>query len=194
MDEQRQLADLVLDSLRAGNVPWRFPHNRQPEFAAMFGRFFTGEPLTEAEVDYSELDAIIKATGAKVTHHWRCPKPRCDRPPLDRILLPPRSRFINDQQYHASRIHEVIHFLEQPWRVGWIGSAHQSELVCEAGTGFLESHLRLPHDQDNTNVLKWLPKWAEGIEADPNYLYRAVGVAEFSVRYLLDLRCRKAAA
>src|SRR5947209_1594004 len=167
MNDQRKLADLVLDSLRAGAVPWRFPHNRLPEFVALFGQFFTGEPLTEAEVDYGELDAIIKATGAKITHHWRCPKPRCDRPPLDRILLPPASRFMNDRQYHASRIHEVVHYLEQPWRVGWIGSDHQAELVAECATGFLEAHLRLPHDDDNTNINKWLPMWAEGIEEDP---------------------------
>jgi antirestriction protein ArdC len=192
--ERQETATFVLASLHEGNAAWRFPFNQQAEFKALFGRFFTGEPLTEAEVSYDALDAIIAATGAKITHHWRCPKPRCDRPPLDRILLPPRSRFINDRQYHASRIHEVVHFLEQPWRVGWIGSDHQGEMVAECATGFLEAHLRLPHDQDNTNINKWLPKWAEGIQADPNYLYRAVAVADSSVRYLLDLRRLKAAA
>jgi antirestriction protein ArdC len=194
VSDQRKLADLVLASLRAGAVPWRYSNNVMPEFAPLFGKFFTGEPQTEAKVSYNELDEIIASTGARITHHWRCRKPRCDRPPLDRILLPPRSRFIDDRQYHASRIHEVIHFLEAPWRVGWIGSGHQAELVAECGTGFLESCLRLPHDTDNTNINKWLPKWVEGIVADPNYLVRAVGVAEFSVRYLLDLRRTKTAA
>ena len=190
--ERRDLADLVLETLQAGIVPWRYPVNVMPEFKLTFGTFFTGEPLAEA--DYGELDAIIKATGARITHHWRCPKPRCDRPPLDRILLPPRSRFCDEQQYQASRIHEVLHFLEQPHRVGWVGSSHQAELVAECGTGFLESHLRLPHDQDNTNVVKWLPKWAEGIEADPAYLFDAVAQAEGAVRYLIDLRDKKETA
>jgi antirestriction protein ArdC len=193
VNEQRKLANLVLESLRAGAVPWRFPYNRQPEFAPLFGTFFTGEPLTEAEVDYRELDDIIAATGARITHHWRCPKPRCDRPPLDRILLPPRSRFIDDRQYHAVRIHEVVHYLESG-RVGWVGSDHFSEFVAECATGFLESHLRLPHDQDNTNIQKWLPKWTEGIEANPACLHRAVDFADRSVNYLLDLRRRREAA
>src|ERR1019366_6188541 len=92
MNEQRELADLVLDSLRAGAVPWRFPHNRQPEFAGMFGQFFTGEPLTEAEVDYAELDSIIAATGAKITHNGRSRKPRFHRL-RDKIVLPLRSCF-----------------------------------------------------------------------------------------------------
>lgn len=193
MNDQRRLADLTLASLRAGTVPWRFPHNQQPEFKPLFGRFFTGEPLTEAEVDYAELDAIIKATGAKIIHNGQSRKPRFHRL-KDKIVLPLRSVFQNEAHYQASRIHEVLHYLEQPGRVGWIGSDHQSEMVCEAGTGMLESLLRLPHDQDDTNIRKHLAKWIEGIEADPNYLIRAAAVAEFSVRYLLDLRSRKAAA
>jgi len=194
MNDQRQLAALVLESLKAGSVPWRYPHNRIPEFVTMFGQFFTGEPLTEADVDYAELDAIIRATGVKITHHWRCPKPRCDRPPLDRILLPPRSRFIDDRQYHATRIHELIHFLEQPWRVGWVGPADQGELIAECATGMIESHLRLPHDEDNTNVTKWLPAWASAIEANPAYLLDAIAQAERCVSYMHDCRVKLEAA
>ena len=187
----RELAAAVLEALHEGIAPWRHPFNVMAELAPTFGQFFIGEPLTEAEVEYGEVDAIIAAVGAKITHHWRCVKPRCDRPPLDRILMPPRSRFWNESQYQATRIHEVLHFLEQPNRVGWIGRNDQSEMVCEIATGFLEAHLRLPHDQDNTNIEKWLPKWAIGIEADPAYLFNAVAQAEESVRYLLDLRHRR---
>jgi antirestriction protein ArdC len=194
VNEQRELADRVLASLRAGTVPWRFPHNRLPEFAPLFGKFFTGEPLTEAEVNYGEAEAIIAATGAKVSHHWRVKKPRCERPPRARILLPPKSRFINDAQYIASKLHELIHYVEAPWFANWVGPADRGEMIAEVGTGFLESHLRLPHDQDNTNILKWLPKWIEGIRADSAYLFDAVAQAERSVNYLLDLRREKAAA
>jgi len=193
MTDQRELADRVLKEVTEGVIPWRYPINVMPEFKPLFGKFFTGEPLTEAEVSYAELDAIIAATGAKIIHNGQSRKPRFHRR-KDKIVLPLRSVFQNEAHYQASRIHEVLHYLEQPGRVGWIGSDHQSELVCEVGTAFLESHLQLRHDQDNTNVLKWLPRWAEGIEADPNYLIRAVAVAEFSVRYLLDLRKRKEAA
>jgi hypothetical protein len=116
-----------------------------PEFKPTFGRLYTGAPLAEAS--YTELDAIIAATGAGITHHWRS-KPRYDRPPLDRILLPPRSRFINDQQYHASRIHEVIHFLSI--RGGRHGSALLTRASLSQSVGQDFSNLRLPHDQDNT--------------------------------------------
>ena len=108
--------------------------------------------------------------------------------------MPPRSWFLSPSTFHASRIHEVLYFLEQPHRVGWIGSDHQAELVAEIGTAFLESHLGLPHDQDNYNVRKWLPAWTSGINTSPAYLLDAVAQAERSVKYLLGLRHKKEAA
>ncbi len=194
MECRSQLAAAVLEALQEGIAPWRHPFNVMPELAPTFGKFYRGEPLSEAEAEYGEVDSIIAAVGVKITHHWRCPKPRCDRPPLDRILMPPRSRFWNEAQYQATRLHEVFHFLEQPWRVGWIGRNDQSELVCEIGPALLESYLRLPPDQCNANIEKWLPKWVEGIEADPAYLFDAVTQAERAVNYLLDLPRKKAAA
>ena len=193
MDNRRELAAAVLEALHEGIAPWQHPFNVMPEFAPTFGKFFTGEPQNEGEADYAELDGIIAATGAKMTHHWRCVKPRYDRPPLDRILMPPRSRFWNEAQYQATRIHEVLHYLESHG-VGWIGSDHHSELVCEIGTGFLESHLRLPPDRDTANIEKWLPAWADGMKEDPAYLFDAVAQAERAVNYLLELRRKKAAA
>ncbi len=186
-EQRRQLAMLVLASLRAGNPPWRFPFSRQPAFGPLFGGYGTGEPPAEGEVDYGVAEAVIKATGARISHHRRCQRPRCDRPPLDRILLPPRSRFSSQAQYVATKLHEVLHYVEQPWRAGWVGADHQGELVAECGTGFLEAHLGLPHDTDNTNVEKWLPKWAEQIEQRPDYLFDAVAQAERSVEYILGL-------
>ena len=186
----RDLALAVLEGLQEGIASWRYPNSVMPELAPSFGRFFRGEPLVK--VDYTELDSIIKATGAKFTHHWRCSVPRCDRI-RDKIVMPLRSYFTNEATYHATRIHEVLHHLEQPWRLGWIGSDHQSELVSEIGTGFLESYLRLPPDQDNTNINKWLPTWKREIEANHRYLFDAVAQAERSVNYLIGLRRRKAA-
>lgn len=192
---RKELASVVVEALQDGIAcPWHFPINVMPEFKALFGKFFVGEPVTDADADYTELDSILAATGAKFTHHWRVPKPRCERPPQDRILMPPRSWFVSDRTYHASRIHECLHYLEQPFRVGWIGSDHQAEMVAEIGTSFLESHLRLPHDQDDINIRKWLPAWTEGIYADPAYLFDAVAQAERAVRYLLGLRRTKEAA
>jgi antirestriction protein ArdC len=188
----RDIAEAVLEALHEGIVAWRYPFNVMPELAMTFGKFFQGEPMAKAS--YAELDAIIAATGAKITHHWRCRRPVCDRPPKDRILMPPRSYFSDEPQYRGTLIHEVLHYLEAPWRVGWIGSDDQSEMVSEIGTGLLESYLRLPHDQDNANIEKWLPYWDEGIRRNHRYLFDSIAQAERAVNYLLDLRRRKEAA
>jgi antirestriction protein ArdC len=189
----RELASVVLDALYEGIVPWRHPFNMEPELKPTFGKFVMGEPRSDAEAYYGKLDEIIRATGARVVHHWRVKKPKFDRI-RDRILMPPRSKFLSERTYHSCRIHEALHFVEAPNRVGWIGSSHQSELVCEIGTSFLEAYLRLPPDQDSANVNKYLPWWAMEITYDPAYLFDAIAQAERAVNYLLDLRHHKEAA
>jgi antirestriction protein ArdC len=130
-------------------------------------------------------EAVIRAVGVKIVHHRSCRRPRCDRPPFERILLPSRSRFLTDAQYVATKLHELLHYVEQPWRAGWVGPDHQGELVAECGTGFLEAALELPHDDDNTNIEKWLPAWAEEVGANPDYLFDAVAQAGRSVEFIL---------
>ena len=146
-----------------------------PELAPTFGKFFTGEPLTEAEADYGELDGIIKATGVKVKHHWNCRKPRYHRL-QDRIVMPLQSYFQTVAHYRGTLIHEILHHVEH--RVGWIGSDHQAEMVAEIGTAFIECSSPASPRSGQTNIEKWLPKWAEGIKADPAYLFDAVAQAE----------------
>ena len=189
----RELAAAVVEALQEGIAPWRHPFNVLPELAPTFGKFFTGEPVAEKEANYAEIDGIIKATGAKVKHHWNCRKPRYHRL-QDRIVIPLQSYFQTVAHYRGTLIHEILHHVEQPHRVGWIGSDHQAELVAEIGTAFIESYLRLPHDQEIANIQKWLPWWTREITSNCAYLFDAVAQAERAVMYLLDLRRRRKAA
>lgn len=135
------------------------------------------------EPDYAQIGTIIEATRADIRHHSRVKRPRYDRPPQDRIMLPPKSRFIDDAQYWATVVHEIIHWSE--WRVGWTGSDHLGELIAEIGTGYLESELGLPHDKDMTNHNKWVAVWIENIEKNPKYLFDAAAQAARTVDYVL---------
>jgi antirestriction protein ArdC len=135
------------------------------------------------EPDYSHVESIIEATRADIRHHPRVKRPRYDRPPDDRIMLPPRSRFIDDAQYYATKVHEILHWAE--WRIGWTGSADMGELIAEIGTGYLESELGLPHDQDMTNHNKWVGIWVANIESNPKYLFDAAAQAARAVDYVL---------
>ena len=58
----------------------------------------------------------------------------------------------------------------------------------------LMSILRLPHDTNNTHILRWVAWWALEIAIDPDYLYESLTLAEEGVEYLLGLLRRRAAA
>ena len=134
-------------------------------------------------VDYSEAEAIIKATGAKIRHHRQRRIPMYLRPPQDRILLPSRASFNDDQQYCATKFHEVVHHSES--RLGWSGSADQGEMIAEAATGIIEAELGLPHDADLLNHNLWLPTWIERIQTSPTYLIDAAAQASRAVNFVL---------
>lgn len=153
--------------------------------AVLSAKFFRGEPQSVAEADYTPVDAIIEAVGVRVRHHWNCRKPRYLRE-QDRIVLPLKLYFQNEAHYQTTRLHEVFHAVEN--RTSWTGPGHQGELIAEAGTGMLLTHLQLPHDSDDTNSNKYLAWWAMEISFDPAYLFDAIAQAERSVNYLLGLR------
>ena len=54
MDDQ-QLAERFVASLRAGNPPWRFPHNLHPDFEPLFGKFYVS-----VRTPFDELGALLE--------------------------------------------------------------------------------------------------------------------------------------
>jgi len=191
--DDKQFVERFVASLRVGNPPWRFPHNLHPDFEPLFGKFYGGEPRSVADADFSVVDEIIGAVGVKFRHHWNCRRPQFNRG-RDSIVLPLKCDFQDEAQYQTTRLHEVFHALEQPNRLDLELRGHQAELVAEAGAGMLMSHLRLPHDTDNTHVLRWVSWWALEIAIDPEYLFESLAMAEEGVEYLLGLLRGRAAA
>lgn len=190
---RREIARSFVFALREGKAPWRFPHNRLPHFAPYFDRFFTGEPRSMADSNYSAVDSIIEGVGVKVGHHWNCRRPRYWRD-QDRIILPPKMYFQDEAHYQATRLHEICHAIERSDRANWSGPAHQAELVAETSTSMVLSGLQLACDTDNTNQNKWLPWWTMEITWDHGYLFESLAQAEKSASYLLDLHRRQEAA
>jgi len=132
-------------------------------------------------VDYSMVESLIAASGAVIYHD--ATYPHYDRG-TDNIFLPDRTCFLNQQQYIATKIHELFHWVED--RTGWDGPEDQGEFAAEIGTGYLESIFGLPHDADMTNCLKWLPAWVYGIETNPEYLFKAAAQAAKGLEFLLS--------
>ena len=129
------------------------------------------------------MQEIVKATGAKIRHHVNVEIPRYDRAPLDRIMLPPKKRFIDKSQYYSALLHEEAHLSES--RIGWVKPIHQGELFAEIVSGYMESELEIPHDPDMTHHNKWVDVWIYEIEKDPKYLFDAAAYAAKSIDWIL---------
>lgn len=154
--------------------------NAEQTFGLNMGQYIITE---QGPPDYDKAEDVIEATRAKFRHHRLCKMPRYDRAPKDRILLPPRDRFLDQAQYMATKLHELVHWAES--RTGWVGPLDQGELMAEIATGYLERELGLPHDTDLTNHEKWASKWIEEIEKCPKYLFDAAAHAARTVDYIL---------
>lgn len=133
--------------------------------------------------DYRNVEETVKATGARIRHHVNIEVPRYDRAPLDRIMLPPKKRFVDNAQYWAAVLHELVHMSES--RIGWLKPGHQGELLAEIASGYLESELEILHDLDMTHHNKWVDLWIYEIEKDPKYLFDAAAFAAKSVDWIL---------
>jgi putative DNA primase/helicase len=160
--------------------------NAEQTFGMNIGKWLVTQ---QATATYNEAEAVVKATGAKILHHRSCQMPRYDRPPKDRILLPSKARFMDEAQYLATKLHELVHWAE--CRTGWCGPSHQGELVAEIATGYLETELGLPHDTDLTNHDKWKATWVREIEENPKYLFDAAAHAARSVDYIIRFSRRQ---
>lgn len=131
--------------------------------------------------DYSQAEVLVNATKANIIERSNLIGPQYDRE-LDSILLPPRSYFIDDAQYWATKFHELVHWTES--RLNWRGSPDQGELIAEIATGYLESDLDLCHDSDKANHNKWMPIWIDNIEKDPKYLLDSAAQAARVIDYI----------
>ena len=63
-------------------------------------------PELVAEIPDDNVDRFIQATGADIRHGG---SRACFVPSLDIIQLPPRSSFVDDNNYHATTLHELGH-------------------------------------------------------------------------------------
>lgn len=185
-NDKKYATKLVLNALLDGGVPWRWPLCRKPEFAKLFGRFYSGMPNFESP-DYSRLDSIVSKLGVKIVHHWKRKNPAFYLY-QDRIAMPSRSGFLSDAEYHGARTHEVMHYLEQPWRLKWDKTVDKSELMAEIGQCLIESYFRLAPAQDDTNIRKWLLVWDQQMQRSSQYLFDAIEQAESSLKYLIKLQ------
>lgn len=159
-----------------------------------------GTPTTFSVSRYASAERIVEATGAEIC--WGHEGPCYERPPLDRILLPARTFFLDSGQLTATLLHEILHWSE--WRLGWPGTNQWTEderyavgeLRAEIGTVLFERKLRLPHCDDLTNYEMHRESWLGLLRNDPSLARELTRSAVEATEFILGLyqRYRKGRA
>lgn len=173
---------------------------RQP-FAKTFTVFHASQiegmpPLERADKAFNQVEraeALLKASGAKITHDGG------DRAfysvTEDAIRLPHKNAFKNEQAYYATALHELGHWTGAEHRMAREGFGDdrlgdmkvraREELVAEIASTFMQTETGLQPDMDNHAA--YVDSWIEMLQGDKNTLFRAARDAEAATDYVLAL-------
>lgn len=110
-------------------------------------------------------------------------------PSADAIYMPSRGAFISDEAYISTLMHEAVHAMGHPSRLGryelgktgklaGIEAYTQEELVAEVGAAFVCSEIGVECQIPNSAA--YLRGWLEAIKADPTMVVKAASDAEKS--------------
>lgn len=148
-----------------------------------FPPFTEGSPKNQEESIKLGL-SYLDSSACKVTE---CAQPKAFYSPgMDRIVLPLKAMFRDEESYIATGFHEMVHSTGHPSRLnrdlnhpfGTPGYAKE-ELRAELGAMFLKADLGLSfqgdHFQSHSNYLN---SWIQVLGKDPHELFRAASDAE----------------
>ncbi len=114
----------------------------------------------------------------------------------DEIVLPDRSRFTRQDDYYATRFHELVHAVGSPSRLardkGRYGTPEYAfeELVAELGASFLCANFGIKGTlQGHEN---YIASWIQLLEDDKKAIQRAASLADRAATYILERYCHPA--
>ena len=134
------------------------------------------------DVDRSEFDKAVEATGAEIRYGGD--KAVYYRPPHDFIKMPHEEQFHDFPAFAETLLHECCHWTE--WRTGWSGTYAEGELRAEIGGCFLATALGLPNSNDLTNHAAYVQNWLQSLENDPKFIFRASAAASKAADFILN--------
>lgn len=115
-------------------------------------------------------------------------------PSLDTIYLP--SGYSKEEEGYAVVAHEIIHSTGHKSRlkrdgivdISFFGSHSYSyeELIAELGSMFLCNDLKLDNESSQRNSAAYLAHWANKLNDNPNWIWKAAGEASRATGFVLD--------
>lgn len=134
----------------------------------------------EKKVEYNKIDKIVKNCGVPVEYGGN---QACYIPSEDKIYMPPKETFKNENSYYATMLHEIAHSTGHQSRLnrpiantyGTKAYAYE-ELIAEFSSVFIGQEKGLKYDTENNKA--YLQGWVSVLKNDPNALFRAAAQAE----------------
>ena len=107
-------------------------------------------------------------------------------PADDKIILPPREAFINDEAFLGTLLHEMAHSTGHKSRldrsiINQFGSEDyaREELRAEMAAIFMEGDFQIKYDKEHFNShTQYLESWIGALKKDKNELFRAISDAQ----------------
>lgn len=146
------------------------------------------EALSTTQVPHLEaVEIFVRNTGAVITYGGAT---ACFRPTPDDILLPERSRFVDEIHLYSTLLHEMTHWSGAKHRLdrdlsGRFGteSYAMEELVAELSASFLCADLGVAHDPRG-NTASYLESWLKVLKNDKRAIVSAAAKAQAAADYL----------
>lgn len=135
--------------------------------------------------DFEPAEKAIAATGADI----RIASEACYyRPPMDFILMPPKSQFQQGvgglTEWYSTCLHELSHWSEI--RLNWTGSYGLGELRAEMAACFLCAELGIPSHNPVENHAAYLAAWINTISEDHRAIFKISSAANAAADFILS--------
>jgi antirestriction protein ArdC len=143
------------------------------------------KPREEPEVRYAHADGFVRATGAAINHGE---DKACFIPSRDMILMPHRASFSGEEHYHATLLHECVHWsghekrLNRDLKNRFGTEAYAAEeLIAELGAAFLCAHLGIEGELRHAGYIQ---SWIKILKEDQRAIFTAASKASRAADYL----------
>ena len=136
----------------------------------------------DAEVSLEKAERILKESGADIRHGGN---QAFYNPESDYIQVPDRGRFLSNEGYYATTLHELGHWTGHSSRLNrTLSTDHNSkdyakeELVAEMTSVFVSAETGIPQTEEHfQGQADYIQSWMEMLKEDPNVLFRAAAAA-----------------
>ena len=114
-------------------------------------------------------------------------------PQLDKIIMPDKKSFIDENHYYHTLYHESIHATGHKERINRISDWSsfgsdpyaKEELVAELGASMLSNYAGIETEDTNTNTEAYIKSWIKRFQNDPKLIISAGSKAQKAVDYIL---------